>query len=229
MNSARTILMALFATSLSACALGRSVVDIEPAPAATATNDAKAVAKITEVRDLRKFEASPRDPSSPSLGEESELSDPKITSRAFARKRGGFGNAAGDVVLPEGHTVADLVRAAAQRALQEKGYTVVDQSSPLYGNALPLAIDVEQFWAWFTPGVVEVTAEFKAAVTMKSDALTTSQPARATGYAKYGSVAVFESTWQHIVSTGLDDLTAKMKDGLKAPSELRPRVSENAR
>ena len=102
------------------------------------------------------------------------------------------------------------------RALQERGYAVVDPSSPNYAAALPLALDIEQFWAWFTPGFFEVTVEFKAAVDMRGDTLV-GAPATANGYATYGTAAVFESTWTYIVATGLDDLVAKMKEHIKAP------------
>lgn len=210
----------LFGLALSACALGRSVVEVSPTPIPTAT-ESKGFARIVEVRDLRQFTENPRDPSSPSLSSASDIGDPKITSRAIGRKRGGFGAAFGDVVLPEGQTVSELVRGAATRALQERGYAVVDQSSPNYAAALPLALDIEQFWAWFTPGFFEVTVEFKAAVDMRGDTLV-GAPDTANAYATYGTVAVFESTWAYIVATGLDDLVGKMKEHIKAPG-----VAEN--
>src|SRR5579862_3762801 len=63
----------LLAFSLSACALGRSVVDITP-PQSTAT-DTKAYAKIVAVTDDRLFEAAPEDAGTPSLGDAKEITD----------------------------------------------------------------------------------------------------------------------------------------------------------
>ncbi len=209
----------LLGTALSACALGRSVVDIK-APASVAAAGETAV-KITEVSDSRHFTVNPRDPSEPSLGDAAEINDPKITARAIGRKRGGFGGAFGDVVLPEGATVAGLVRDAAQTALQDEGYRIVSEGSPDYAGALPLALDVEQFWGWYTPGFASVDVSFKSRIIMTGDPLVGSGAANAEGFANYSSsVGIFESDWAELVKNGLADLTAKMKQRIKAPSEI---------
>jgi hypothetical protein len=83
---------------LSACAAGRSTVEITPPSAVNP--DGTAYAKIVSVEDLRKFEARPDDAGTPSLQNASDITDPSITARAVARKRGGFGMALGDIVLP---------------------------------------------------------------------------------------------------------------------------------
>ena len=208
----------LLAASLSACALGRSVIEVVP-PASAASAGTAAV-KVTEVRDLRRFTVNPRDPSEPSLGEAAEINDATITARAVGRKRGGFGAALGDVALPEGTTVAGLVRGAAQTALQDKGYRVVNESSPDYAAALPLALDIEQFWAWFTPGFVSVTASFKTRVVMKGDPLVGGAPTTVDGAAFHSDIAVTEAVWTEVVQKGLADLTTKMRERIKTPSEI---------
>ena len=208
----------LLVVSLSACALGRSVIEVTP-PASAAIAGTAAV-KITEVRDTRRFTVNPRDPSEPSLGEAAEINDPKITARAIGRKRGGFGAALGDVALPEGSTVAGLVRDAAQTALQDKGYRVVNETSPDYAAALPLALVVDRFWAWFTPGFFSVTATFKASVVMTGDPLIGGTPMSADGFASTSGLAVTESDWTDVVQRGLADLTARMRERIKAPAEI---------
>jgi uncharacterized lipoprotein YajG len=206
---------ALAGLLLSGCALGRSVVEIPP-PASGAAVEGKVPAKIVEVQDSRKFEASPPNPSTPSLGNPSEINDPKITARAIARKRGGYGQAFGDVVLPEGRTVAGLVRTAAEKALRERGYKIVDEKSPEYANAFPLALNIDQFWAWFTPGLLSVTVEYQSLVTMKGEALVGAGSATVNGYVKYETAAVFESTWADTIRRGVEDLGNKMRDKIKA-------------
>ena len=49
--------------------------------------------------------------------------------------------ALGDILLPEGQSVGALVRAAARKALADKGYTVVEAGSPHYDAATPLNIE----------------------------------------------------------------------------------------
>jgi len=203
------VVLVLLMGALSACAVGRSVVDIQaPVSTASAPPSGPAV-KITDVRDLRQFEVNPRDPSQPSLGDADEIKNPAITSRAIGRKRNGYGMAIGDVALPEGTTVMVLVRGAVQKALQDQGYRVVTEGSPDYPTAAPLTVSITQFWAWFTPGF-EVTAQSKSAIIMSGDQLLTTSPAAAEGYARYGTVAVFESTWKDVVERGVADLSTNV-------------------
>lgn len=212
-------IVALLGLTLSACALGRSEIDVK-SPASMAAEGTTAV-KITEVRDSRVFTAAPKDPSEPSLEKAAELDDPKITARAVGRKRGGFGAVLGDVVLPEGITVVGLVRDAAQAALQDKGYKVVDQSSPDYSSALPLALDIDKFWAWVSPGFTSVDVSFKSRIVMTGDPLVGAEPVSAEGFANYSSgVGIFESDWTALIQKGLEDLAVKMKSRIKTPSEI---------
>ena len=103
------------ATILTGCATSRGVLDLKvpdlPNPASS-----QAV-KIMDVTDKRVFEIEPKKPSIPSL-QNDEINDPKITRRAVARKRNGFGAALGDILLPEGQTVEQLTRAALENALR---------------------------------------------------------------------------------------------------------------
>jgi hypothetical protein len=44
------------------------------------------------------------------------------------------------------------VREAVTKAPAEQGYAVVDTKSPEFNKALPLQVDIDQFWAWFSLG-----------------------------------------------------------------------------
>jgi hypothetical protein len=206
-------------SSLSACAIDRSVVAIKPPSAATpaAATPAKVAAKITDIRDLRRFEVNPGNPSMPSLGDANEVQDPKFTSRAIGRKRNGYGMAMGDVMLPDNTNVASLVRDAATRALQEKGYRVVDQASPDFNVALPLAIDIEQFWAWVQLGFFEGAMNFEARTNL-SGPLVDQNPAVVNATHRKMVGAAFESYWIEVVENGLVDLVEKMKARIKPAS-----------
>jgi hypothetical protein len=206
----------LLAFSLSACALGRSTIDIKP-PASTAT-DAKAFAKIVKVEDLRVFEAAPSDAGTPSLENADEITDKKITARAVARKRGGYGAALGDVVLPEGKTVAGLIRSAATRALQEKGYAVVEEGSPQYATALPLSIQIIDFWSWVAPGFWTMNLEFKSTLKLEGDALVGADPPAVVSHLKDYPMAVTDGTWADMVQRGINDVSDKIRDEIKSPS-----------
>jgi hypothetical protein len=215
---------ALLGLSLSACALGRDVVDIS-APVSTAT-DSKAFVKIIDVKDDRHFEASPRDAGTPSLKDAADINDRNITAHAVARKRNGYGMALGDIVLPDSKTVASLAREAAQKALQDKGYALVNETSPHYADAKPLNIDITEFWAWIAPGFTSMTMEFKSTVTLTGDAIVGSGNNAASTHLTKGAIAAFESTWIDTIQRGVADLSDQIATKIKPAGAIAQQPSE---
>src|SRR5215470_5983213 len=148
------------------CATTRGVIDV---PARLRPNPPSGPAvRIDRVTDRRVFEIDPRQANIPSLMNDAEIKDPKITSRAIARKRGGFGKALGDILLPEGRTVMQVVEEALRWSLQDAGYRVVSKDDAATATAIPVEADIDQFWAWFRPGFAEVAVEFESSVRLTS-------------------------------------------------------------
>ena len=201
---------------MSGCAATRSTFDV---PIAQAPSDpARGFVKITQVRDQRRFEAAPRNPSTPSLQNPEEIGDPAITSRAIARKRGGYGNAMADILLPEGRTVEQLVREAVTKAVQEKGYAVVSEPSPAFARALPLAVDIQQFWSWATPGFWQMSTEFEGILLLKSEALLVSPQEVVRGYSIVKGMVITDDVWQQVMQQGVADLVDQVKAKVKSPA-----------
>jgi hypothetical protein len=208
-----TVSIALF---LSGCATSRSTIDVsvlQPQQVPT-----KGFAKILEVKDMRRFVPAPSDPSVPSLQNTSEINNPAITSRAVARKRGGYGKAFADILLPEGRTVEQVVREAATKALAEKGYAVVSERSPEFSQASPVNIEIQQFWSWFSPGFFQVSVEFLGVVLLKGDVLAEGHEQPVRGYSIVKAMAATDSQWQEVLQNGVQDLIEKMKAKIKSPS-----------
>lgn len=207
----------LLALALVGCAVNRSIVDVSVlSPYAT---EAKQVVTIIEIRDLRQFTADPRDPSMPSLASEADVRDAAMTARGIGRKRTSYGTHAGDVLLPESKTVADLVRNAATTALREKGYTVVDD--PTLPGVVPLSIDIEQFWTWFTPGLLNVTVEFESRLRIYGGDVLERTPAVARGHAQVTGVVASDGAWAAAIQRGLDSLVLDLKDELEPATSAR--------
>jgi uncharacterized lipoprotein YajG len=205
----------------SGCATTTSTVDVQSAQAPAAQAPAvaaKGFAKIMEVRDLRRFEAAPKDPSTPSLENAQELKNAAITSRAIARKRGGYGMAFANVLLPEGRTVELVVREAVVKALTEQGYEVVDAKSPQFDKALPVKVDIDQFWAWFTPGFWQVSVEFRCLLMLKAEALTGRNEDIVQGSAVVKGMAATDAEWKEAVVAGVSDLTKNLRTVIKPAS-----------
>lgn len=206
-----TALCALaLALLMAGCPATRSTFDV-PIPQAQPT-PSRGFIKLTEVKDLRRFEIGSGKPSVPSLESADELKDRSITSRAIARKRGGYGQAMADVLLPEGRTVEQLVREAVTAALSESGYSVVNEKSPEYGKALQLRVEIEQFWAWNTPAGVpfQVSLEFESVLLLQGAVMIGGNAARVRGYRRVQAVPT-DDQWQELMRSGVADLINKVK------------------
>lgn len=77
--------------------------------------------------------------------------------QAIARKRGGFGQAFGDILLQSG-TVESLTRELVTHALASRGYSV-QPAGQAPADAPHVSVDIRQFWAWFTPGMWSASIE----------------------------------------------------------------------
>jgi hypothetical protein len=126
----------------------RSVLTMPPAPAAAAPPATAPAVVIRSVSDERVFEAAPRDPSTPSLGPDG--GDASVRARAIGRKRNGYGQAVGDVLLAPGETVEGLMRQHIVAALQQGGVRVIDESAAT-PETPRIDVHIDRFWAWLHP------------------------------------------------------------------------------
>ena len=208
------IIAGLVALSLIAggCAITRSQVALG---AQAVANPASGTAlKIVQVDDGRVFEINPRQPSIPSLKDD-EIGNKEITARAVARKRGGFGKAFGDVLLPEGQTVAKVVKEALTRGFRESGYRVLQPGDAGYEEARPITASINQFWAWFTPGFWAITLECQADVQIRGDAGPFQAGDAVQAYARQSGMAATDDSWKEIVEKGVEDLVKNLRAKLE--------------
>lgn len=188
---------------LGGCATSRDVVTLQ---AKQVENPASGKAiKIVRVTDNRAFQIKPPVPSIPSLMDD-DIGNKALTSRAVARKRNGFGQALGDVLLPEGQTVAGLTEDALTRAFRESGYRVLKPADAGYADATAVSAHIDQFWAWFTPGFWAITVDSKIIVRIKGEAGMFNNETQLEGSAKQGMQIVTSSDWMSIIEKSVDDL-----------------------
>ena len=197
---------------LTGCALNRGELDIQ-APEVANPESGQPV-KLVEVVDKRVFAISPPNPSTPSL-KNNEINDPSITKRAIARKRGGFGQALGDILLPEGETVEKLTADALANALKDRGYRVVSEGDPAYVTALPLSANINQFWSWFTPGFWTIKLNYQANVELTGDWPLKGSDQTVGGTARYSGMAADTAAWRKVMSDGLTNMIENLKSMLK--------------
>lgn len=199
---------------LAGCASSRSVVSLDvPQSAAPATASAGLAVRMAEVEDARQFEAAPKTPDIPSLSD-GNITDKAATSRAFARKRNSYGKAMGDVSLPEGQTVADVVGNAVAAGFRNAGYRVLTPGDPGYDQAPVVQTTIKQFWSWFQPGFWAVVVHCRAEVEVKAPLAGLESGMTAHVAVEDSMQAVFESDWQKVASKGLAQLTREISQKL---------------
>jgi len=193
---------------LAGCAVGRTTIDVS-APQGSNPATGKYV-RIAPAQDKRTFAVAPPSADMASLDPGEDSSDAS-KARAIGRKRGGFGKALGDVVLPEGKTVSGLVERAVASGFQQAGYIVVSQDDPNFAEATPVTAQVIDFWAWFQPGFWSVTTNHKSEVLLSGDvgALHGTQTVKTR--VTESKQVVTPGDWQQIVEEGLSSISQQTK------------------
>lgn len=201
--------------ALAGCASSRGVLDYKPR-ASTNLGEGPPV-RIASVSDARAFDRRPNDPSVPSL-KNGEIADRSITSRAIARKRNSYGKALGDILLPEGQTVADIVRPAVARGLREGGYRVLAEGDAGFAEATPVDVEIRKLWMWMTPGFWAAHLEFECAVALMGALPPLAGGPEVRGYVRLPTQAANTRAWTNTLNQGLEDFNVKLVDLLQGRS-----------
>ena len=154
--------------------------------------------------DERNFQIKPRSADIPSLKND-EITDKSITERAIARKRGDFGKAYGDVLLPSGRTVSGVVSDAVASAYRQAGYEVV--TDPGVGDASNVKVRIVEFWAWYSPGFFSVAVNNKSHLKIETEGAVDFEVAT---QKRESMQAVTENDWKEITEAGLQEITQKV-------------------
>jgi hypothetical protein len=200
--------LAIALLSQTACVTGRRTLSI-PVPTAPTGQVTKGAIYISAVTDDRSFQNRPSDPSIPSIdGNVSDLT-PSQKDRMIGRQRNGFGRAMGDIALSDDDTVTNRVRLLVTESLRRKGYEVT--STP--GAPTSVAVSVNEFWAWTTPGFWVLTFEAKLKTTLTFSGAATGQIVVTSHGINHGQVAK-NGNWQEAFEPAfaqyLTNLTASL-------------------
>ena len=204
------LLAAASALFNSGCVLGRRTVDLS-IPHAASYPAALGAVTIGKIEDKRAFANKPSDPSTPSIDGDATQMDAATKSIMIGRQRNGYGRAMGDIGLPQGRSVEVLTRELLTESLKRNGYSVAGKDSDRTVDA-----EINEFWAWFSPGMFAVTFESRVYCTLtvkrKSDAKTV--VIRGYGINK-GQVAS-DANWQLAYQRAFEDFLSKSSAELKA-------------
>lgn len=205
---------------VTGCATSRSVLTVNSAPSYNTSNPAEGVAVKLKTTDAREFQTKPPSPDIPSL-KDGDIHNQSTTSRAIARKRNGYGKALGDVLLPEGQTVANLTEEAIAASFRQAGYRVLRAGDAGFDKATTVDAQIKQYWSWVTIGFWAVTMHCRAEVVVTAPLPGLSSGIRVESLSEKSLSAAFESDWQDIASQGLTKLTSDLAGKLPRQTAVR--------
>ena len=206
----KSVLLLTMLIGLSACAAGRSVVSI-PLPNSESNPVNGVDIKLVAVTDNRVFQVKPGVPEVPSLSEDEEINS-GIKARAYARKRGDWGQGLGDVILPEGETVVGVMTQYMQSAFQNAGYRVLSEGDAGYDSAIPVTVRIVQFWCWveLTVGLSNISEIIIRAPDGKlEDVLIVRNKS------VHKAFLSTDEAWQQCATLGMQEISAKVSAELR--------------
>ncbi len=197
------VLLAIFITA--GCSTSRGIIDISKETSAN-PQQGQAV-KFVRMTDKRVFKLNPRQADIPSL-KNGEIKDISITERAIARKRNGYGKALGDILLPEGKTVMDVVENRLSTGFRKNGYKVLNEGDEGYDVAVPIEVDINQFWGWFSPGFWSIGLNFKTSIIVTAPVAEFSKGVEFDSAVEERYQAATTNNWQEVINLSLAELNA---------------------
>jgi hypothetical protein len=161
---------------------------------------------ISAITDARQFQNKPPDPSTPSIDGDVTRMSAQQKDMMVGRQRNGYGHAMGDVALADGDSVTLRTRHLVEQGLRQQGYEVVaDPSAP---NSV--AVSIDKFWAWTTPGFVVLTFEAQLECNISVTNRTGTHTATVKGYAlNHGQVAKDEN-WLEALDPAFHDFVTNL-------------------
>lgn len=145
------------------------------------------------------------------LKNDEEVNDTSVTQRAIGRKRNGYGKGLGDVVLPSGRTVSQLVGNAVATAYQQAGYQVVNTPTPSAAN---VNVHIVEYWSWFSPGAFSVAVNNKAHLKIETQG---AAPLDVVSGARDSMQLATDSDWKKIHEQGLSAIVTETAKQLGKP------------
>ncbi|MFI8375545.1 flagellar biosynthesis protein [Pseudomonas helleri] len=198
----RKILVVAALVLLAGCATNRAEVNILPPGNSQTPAPSNGKKVYISTVDDRVFHIKPSSFDIPSLKYD-EIDDKSITERAIARKRNNYNMAIGDVLLPKGRTVSELVADAVATAYRQAGYEVV--STPSARDVREVNVQIIEFWSWSTTeGVLDKMLQNKSYLQIK----THDAPAYSVKTLVNEKVKVATDTdWKRVTEAGLEAIT----------------------
>jgi hypothetical protein len=196
---------------MSGCVTGRRKFDLDaPVAGNYPTGLSKGSVALVSISDVRHFENKPSDPSTPSIDGDVGLLSAEQRSTFIGRQRGGFGKAFGDITLDGSQTVQGKVTELLREGLKRRGYTLAPGSDAGAG----LMVEIEQFWAWMTPGFFALSFEAQISCKVSLVRHGATRVFHVRGYGLNHGQFAKDVNWQQAYDEAYTDFLAKLDEQL---------------
>jgi hypothetical protein len=204
MKSYLLVSLAAIMVLQSGCVVGRRTIALS-VPAAGPGGSSRGDICVTSVTDARQFQNKPPQPSTPSIDGDVNTLTAEQKSLMIGRQRNGFGAAMGDIALPAGDSVMQRTKLLVEEALKHRGYNI--SSDPAAANSA--AVTINEFWAWFSPGMFYISFEARVNCTVTLKNAGGSTQINIQGYGlNHGQVAS-DANWQVAYDRAFKDFLGK--------------------
>ena len=204
------IIASLIALLTSGCVTGRRTIPLT-IPAQANYPALKGSVYLAQVIDARTFMNKPSDPAVPSINGDVTTMTSDQKTMMIGRQRNGYGRAMGDIGLPEGDSVIQVTKSLFEQSLKRRGFALsTDPKSPKSA-----VVSIDEFWAWFSPGVFTLSFESRVycTITIKNDDQTTKAVIH--GYGLNRGQVASDANWQLAYQRAFDDFLIKSEPELQ--------------
>lgn len=98
----------------------------------------------------------------------------------------------GDVAVVEGSSVQNEMKKLVTQALQSRGYNIADTED---SASKIITIDINKFWAWFSPGMWSVSFECQLDCQISFKSQTGVEKVNVNGYGKNNGQVASNANW----------------------------------
>src|SRR5262249_16080917 len=117
--------------------------------------------------------------------------------------------AIGDILLEDGQTVETLTRDLVADGFSRHGYQIVAAGAPAPADALHVNVTIDEFWAWFTPGMWTDDMEGKIHTEIR---LGSGRQLDVRAYGKNSGASGKEDNWREAYDRTFKDFQAKFDE-----------------
>ncbi|KAB7622622.1 hypothetical protein [Alkalilimnicola sp. S0819] len=193
-------------------------------PEASEAAVTKGYVRISAIDDYRNFRRSPSSPYTPSI-EGDDIDNPEKRRKSIGRMRHGtYQYALWNFSFVGDEDIFGACRKIVSNSLSSAGYHVVSPDHAEYDSAIPVTIEVLEFWAWMQPKF-NIDVSFDSKLRVRSELPEGGLDVTASGRHTFSTAYAGLDAWTKVVKIGVENLHRDML--AKLGGEIREQAEKH--